>query len=116
MSEEELKHVLKCLHFSKPFEKLRPPTPSLTEGVRLLSLTSVVTFLQARGTYWTTIPVTCLRISDWPISIHNWLYIVQRVLSDPYSDALSSEECQTTKLLVNMQRKEVLPASMKGVW
>ena len=42
------------------------------------------------------------RFSDWPISIHNWVYFFHRVLSDPYSDVLCPEECQTKKLLVNM--------------
>ena len=42
----------------------------------------------------------CLRFSDWPISIHNWVYIFHRVLSDPYPGVLFSEECQTKKLLV----------------
>ena len=32
--------------------------------------------------------------------IYNWVYIFHRVLSDPYSDVLCSEECQTRKLLV----------------
>ena len=41
-----------------------------------------------------------LRFSNWPISIHNWVYIFHRVLSDPFSDVLCSEECQTKKLLV----------------
>ena len=45
-------------------------------------------------------PVLCLRFSDWPISIHNWVYIFHRVLSDPYFDVLYSEECQTKKLSV----------------
>ena len=45
-------------------------------------------------------PVTCLHFSDWPISIHNWVYIFHRVLSDPDSDVLCSEECQAKKLLV----------------
>ena len=27
-----------------------------------------------------------LRFSDWPISIHNWVYIFHSVLSDPDSD------------------------------
>ena len=30
----------------------------------------------------------CLRFSDWPISIHNRVYIFHRVLSDHYSDVL----------------------------
>ena len=34
--------------------------------------------------------------------IHNWVYIFHRVLLDPYSDVLRSEECQTKKLLANM--------------
>ena len=33
-------------------------------------------------------PFVCLRFSDWPILIHNWVYISHRVLSDPYSDDL----------------------------
>ena len=48
----------------------------------------MVIFLQARGTDWSTKPVLCLRFSDWPISIHNWVYIFHRVLSDPDSDAI----------------------------
>ena len=32
--------------------------------------------------------VMYLRFSDWPISIHNWVYIFHRVLSDPYSAVL----------------------------
>ena len=55
----------------------------------------MVIFLLARGTDWSTIPFLCLRFSDWHISIHNWVYIFHRVLSDPYF-----EECQTKKLLV----------------
>ena len=47
-------------------------------------------------------PVLCLRFSDWLISIHNWIYIFHRVLSDHYSDVLCSEECQTKKLFANM--------------
>ena len=60
----------------------------------------MVIFLKARGTDWSAIPVLCLRFSDWPISIHNWVYIFHHVFSDPYSDVLCSEECQTKKLLV----------------
>ena len=45
-------------------------------------------------------PVIFLRISAWPISIHNWVYIFHRVISDTYSDVLYCEECQTKKLLV----------------
>ena len=44
--------------------------------------------------------VMCLHFSVWPISIHNWVYIFHRVLSDPYSDVLYSEGCQTKKLSV----------------
>ena len=60
----------------------------------------MVIFLKARGTDWSTIPVLCLRFSDWPISIHNWVYIFHRVLSNPDSDVLCSEEYQTKKLFV----------------
>ena len=74
-----------------------------TEGVRFLSWSPVVNFLQARGTNWSTIPVMCLRFSDWPISIQNWVYIFHRVLSNPYSDVLCSEECQAQKLLAHMR-------------
>ena len=63
------------------------------------SLGFICNFLQARSTDWPTLPVRCLRFSNWPISIHNWKYIFHRVLSDPYSDVLCSEECQTKKLL-----------------
>ena len=45
-------------------------------------------------------PDMCLRFSDWPFSIHNWGYIFHRLLSDPYSDDLYSEECQMKRLLV----------------
>ena len=62
----------------------------------------MVIFLWARGTDWSTIPVLCLRFSDWPISIYNLAYIFHRVLSDPYSDILRSKECHTKKLLANM--------------
>ena len=41
-----------------------------------------------------------MRFSDWPISIDNWVYIFHRVLSDPYSDVLWSEEGRTNRLLV----------------
>ena len=44
-------------------------------------------------------PVICLRFSDWPISIHKWVYIFHRVFP-PYSDVLYSEECQTKKVSV----------------
>ena len=54
-----------------------------------------------RGTDWSTIPVLCLRFSDWPISIHNWVYIFPSCFFGTYSDVLCSEECQTKKLLVN---------------
>ena len=43
-------------------------------------------FLQARGTDWRIVPVMCLRFSDWPISIHNSVYIFHLALADPYSD------------------------------
>ena len=46
------------------------------------------------------IPVLCLHFSEWPISIHNWVYIFHSVLSDPDIDILCSEECQMKKLLV----------------
>ena len=42
----------------------------------------------------------CLRFSDWPISIHNWVYIFPSCFFGTYSDVLCSEECQTKKLLV----------------
>ena len=41
-----------------------------------------------------------LRFSDWPISIHNWVYIFPSCFFGTYSDVLCSEECQTKKLLV----------------
>ena len=45
-------------------------------------------------------PVTCLRFSDWPIPIHNWvlLYIFHLALSGPFSDVLYFEECQTKNI------------------
>ena len=42
----------------------------------------------------------CLRFSDWPISIHNWVYIFPSCFFGTYSDVLCSEECQTKRLLV----------------
>ena len=41
-----------------------------------------------------------MRFSDWPISIHKLGIYFHRVLSDPDSDVLCSEECQTKELLV----------------
>ena len=37
---------------------------------------------------------SCARVSDWPFSIHNRVYIFPSVF-DLCSDALNSEECQT---------------------
>ena len=48
----------------------------------------------------------------WPISIHNWVYIFHRVLSDPYSDVLCLKECQPTKLSVCCQ----IFASFKAIF
>ena len=45
-------------------------------------------------------PLISKKVSDWPISIHNWVYIFHRVLSDPNSDVLYSEVCQVKKLNV----------------
>ena len=46
-------------------------------------------------------PIMCLGLSDWPFSIHNWVNIFHCVLSDPHSEVLHSEKCQTKKLLVS---------------
>ena len=46
------------------------------------------------------ITVNILRFSDWPISIHNCVYIFHPVLLDPDSEVSCTEECQTKKLLV----------------
>ena len=46
----------------------------------------MVIFVWARSTDRSTIPVLCLRFSDWPLSIHNWVYNFQCALSDPFSD------------------------------
>ena len=42
-------------------------------------------------------PVMCLRFSDLPILIHNWVCIFHRVLSHPNSDVLYCENYQTKK-------------------
>ena len=39
----------------------------------------------------------CLGFSDWFLTV--MLYIFYRVLSNPYSEVLCSEECQKKKLL-----------------
>ena len=70
-----------------------------------------------------------MKQGHWPFSIHNWVYIfhlVHHVLSDPHSDVLCSEVCQTKKLLANMlenvcffQRNfeaETRRSARRGVW
>ena len=55
-------------------------------------------FFVAGSTDWTTIPVLCLRFSDWPISIHDWVSIFHHVLLDPNSEVICSEKCHMKKL------------------
>ena len=57
----------------------------------------------------------CLLFSDWPISIHNWVNVFHRVLSDPYSDVLCSKECQTKKLLVCCKMFAFFKANFKYI-
>ena len=73
----------------------------------------MVIFLKARGTDWSTIPVlSCVFLIGLFRSTTGYIFF-HRVLSDPYSDVLCSEECQTKKLLVCYKMFAFLKAIFK---